>query len=173
MLLNFTADTLKQKVFEEVAVYLAQQGFTIKETDASRPWGGFFVLSEDHVEQFIQLFFPELATELDVSLKLSPKILLVAPHKRLSWQYHHRRSEIWKLVTGTAAVVVSATDKETAPYCLPAGAIIRLKQEERHRLIGLGNWGIVAEIWNHTDAQNPSDEEDIIRLRDDYGRGKS
>ncbi|NBV85915.1 MAG: phosphoheptose isomerase, partial [Verrucomicrobia bacterium] len=31
-------------------------------------------------------------------------------------------------------------------------------------------WGIVAEIWLHTDPSAPSDENDIIRLDDDFGR---
>ena len=50
------------------------------------------------------------------------------------------------------------------------GDIIQLKQGERHRLIGLNGWGIVAEIWRHTDAENPSDEDDIVRVQDDFGR---
>jgi mannose-6-phosphate isomerase len=29
---------------------------------------------------------------------------------------------------------------------------------------------VVAEIWQHTDADYPSDEEDIIRVQDDFGR---
>ena len=41
---------------------------------------------------------------------------------------------------------------------------------QRHRLIGLDGWGIVAEIWRHTDAENPSDEDDIVRVQDDFGR---
>jgi hypothetical protein len=48
--------------------------------------------------------------------------------------------------------------------------IITLQQGERHRLIGLDSWGIVAEIWKHTDYNNPSDEDDIVRLQDDFGR---
>ena len=36
-------------------------------------------------------------------------------------------------------------------------------------LIGLDNYSIVAEIWQHTDKNNPSDEEDIIRVQDDFG----
>jgi hypothetical protein len=27
-----------------------------------------------------------------------------------------------------------------------------------------------AEIWQHTDVNHPSDEEDIIRVQDDFGR---
>jgi mannose-6-phosphate isomerase len=36
--------------------------------------------------------------------------------------------------------------------------------------LGTGGWGIIAEIWRHTDAENPSDEEDIVRVQDDFGR---
>ena len=45
-----------------------------------------------------------------------------------------------------------------------------LQQGERHRLIGLNEASVVAEIWQHTDANNPSDEEDIIRVQDDFER---
>ena len=55
------------------------------------------------------------------------------------------------------------------PY-LKKGDKIKLQKGERHRLIGLDGWGVIAEIWQHTDAENPSDEEDIVRLQDDFGR---
>lgn len=45
-----------------------------------------------------------------------------------------------------------------------------LKQGERHRLVGLDDYCVVLEIWQHIDAKQPSDEEDIIRLQDDFGR---
>ena len=50
------------------------------------------------------------------------------------------------------------------------GSLITLKQGERHRLIGLNDFGVIAEIWQHTDVNNPSDENDIVRIQDDYGR---
>jgi hypothetical protein len=50
-----------------------------------------------------------------------------------------------------------------------SGAQIKLNQGVRHRLVGLDDYGVVAEIWQHTDAV-PSDEEDIIRVQDDFGR---
>ncbi|MBI3883764.1 MAG: phosphoheptose isomerase [Sphingobacteriales bacterium] len=115
--------------------------------------------------------FPHLKKEdLLIGDKLSPKILLVAPKVRLSWQYHHRRAEIWKLIGGEAAVVTSDTDEEKDEHILKQGDIIQLKQGERHRLVGTDGWGIVAEIWQHTDATKPSDEEDIVRVQDDFGR---
>lgn len=33
-----------------------------------------------------------------------------------------------------------------------------------------GGWGVVAEIWQHTDKDNPSNEDDIVRVQDDFGR---
>jgi hypothetical protein len=55
---------------------------------------------------------------------------------------------------------------------LKIGEIIRLKQGQRHRLVGLNGWGMIAEIWQHTDASQPSDEDDIVRVQDDFGRGR-
>lgn len=171
MELNFSTDSSKASVFEKVNHYLAHQELAVDKMDDSRPWGGFFVLDEAMAEKFIQLYFPHLTREaLSISGKLSPKILVVGPNKRLSWQYHHRRAEIWKLIGGTAGVVTSDNDEEKETTHLQVGDIIQLKQGERHRLIGLDGWGIVAEIWQHTDAQNPSDEDDIVRVQDDFGR---
>jgi hypothetical protein len=30
---------------------------------------------------------------------------------------------------------------------------------------------LVAEIWQHTDPDHPSNEDDIVRVQDDFGRG--
>ena len=171
MPLNFSIDTPKELIFENIAEYLHRQDLKIATQDNSRPWGGFFVLDESEAGKFIALFFPHLtAEELNISGKLSPKILIVAPGKRLSWQYHHRRAEIWKLIGGVAGVVISDTDEEKEITHLTIGDIIQLKQGERHRLLGLDGWGVVAEIWRHTDVENPSDEDDIVRVQDDFGR---
>ncbi len=171
MELHFSNNTPKELAFENIAEYLHLRKLRINQQDNTRPWGGFFVIEETESEKFIQLYFPSLTKEeLNISGKLSPKILVVAPGKRLSWQYHHRRAEIWKLIGGTAAVVTSDTDEEKETRQLNIGDVIQLKKGERHRLIGLDNWGIIAEIWRHTDAKNPSDENDIVRLQDDFGR---
>lgn len=105
-----------------------------------------------------------------MSGKLSPKILIVAPKKRLSWQYHHRRAEIWRVIQGRAGVVRSNTDYESKLNILNVGATITLLQGGRHRLVDLEDQAVVAEIWQHTDVSNPSNEEDIVRLQDDDGR---
>ena len=50
------------------------------------------------------------------------------------------------------------------------GEVIYFDNKERHRLVGLNKIGVVAEIWIHTDLNNPSDENDIVRISDDYKR---
>ena len=161
----------KEQVFTEARQLLTDLNLYIVKQDDSRPWGGFYVIDESQAEAFAKAFFPEENFEaLKISEKLSPKILMVAPGKRLSWQYHHRRAEIWRCIGGEVAVATSHTDEEEEKHALKPGDKIKLQQGERHRLIGTQDWGVVAEIWQHTDAAYPSDEEDIVRLQDDFGR---
>ena len=169
--LNFSADKPAPEVFDAVAQFLVDAGFRIAAHDHNRPWGGFFVLDESQAPQFVEQFFPNQSMADFAGFdKLSPKILVVAPQKRLSWQYHFRRAEIWRVIGGQAGVVVSDTDEQTPVRALSIGDEINLKQGERHRLVGVDAWGIVAEIWQHVDAAHPSDEDDIVRLEDDFGR---
>ena len=157
--------------FSETAQALDAQGFKIVSKDEERPWGGFFVIDESQAFRFINTYFPSLSIkDFEGFEKLSPKILIVAPEQRLSWQYHHRRSEIWRLIGGVAGVMRSPTDKQTEVQKMKLGEIVRLECGERHRLVGLNGWGIIAEIWKHEDINNPSDENDIVRVEDDYGR---
>jgi mannose-6-phosphate isomerase len=162
----------KSDIFLEVSNFLDKEGYIIINRDESRPWGGFFVIDENQLSKFKTQFFEDVhLDEQQLAQKLSPKILLVAPDKRLSWQYHHRRAEIWKLVAGEGGIVRSEDDREGEVTALEIGQTIRLKQGERHRLIGMNGWGMVAEIWMHVDPQHPSDEDDIVRVQDDFNRG--
>lgn len=162
---------MSMDIFKRVSDRVETDGLTITTADLSRPWGGFFVIDEQDAKKFASLYFPDLTFEsLCKGNKLSPKILLVKPRQRLSWQYHHRRAEIWRVIQGEAGVVTSSTDAEAPLQKLSVGESISLQQGERHRLVGLEDWGVIAEIWQHTDPDNPSDEDDIVRLQDDYGR---
>jgi mannose-6-phosphate isomerase-like protein (cupin superfamily) len=161
----------KTAIFEEVSAALKKENFTVIKRDETRPWGGFFVIDESQATAFAVKFFPHLEmSQIQITNKLSPKILIVAPNKRLSWQFHFRRAEIWKVLAGPVGVKTSATDGEGEMQKLITGNFIQLDKGERHRLIGLESWGIVAEIWQHTDPKHPSDEDDIVRLQDDFGR---
>ncbi|MEJ8755957.1 phosphoheptose isomerase [Pontibacter sp. H259] len=161
----------KVKLFNEIEQELQLNGFKIDKEDQTRPWGGFFVIDESQAQRFADTYFDGISVDdLKIAGKLSPKILIVAPEKRLSWQYHHRRAEIWQVIKGTVGVVTSNTDEEGELKTLKAGDLIKLQQGERHRLVGLNDWGVLAEIWQHTDATNPSNEDDIVRVQDDFGR---
>lgn len=157
--------------FQAIINEIQDKGFHIVSTDMHRPWGGFLVIDESQTQKFVDTFFAEQASEIQVGKrKLSPKILMVEPEKKLSWQYHHRRSEIWKVIKNAAGVIISDNDKQGDIQVKLTDDIIRLDKGQRHRLVGLNNWGVIAEIWQHTDPSNPSNEEDIVRVQDDFGR---
>lgn len=166
-----SSEKTKNEIFEEVETDLRENGFTIVDMDKKRPWGGFFVIDEEQAPKFVEYYFENIPIkEIRITEKLSPKILVVQPEKRLSWQYHLRRAEIWNVLEGPVGVVSSETDEQGPVEEFESGEYVKLKQGERHRLVGLDDWGILAEIWQHTDPENPSNEEDIIRLEDDFGR---
>ena len=143
-------------------------GFNIIGHDFNRPWGSFLLIDESQSKEFITKFISN--EDLKIENKVSPKILIVNPNSRLSWQYHYRRKEIWKVFKNEVGAIKSIDNNETEMKIFNVGDVIELKQGERHRLIGLSDFGIVAEIWIHTDPLNPSDENDIVRLQDDYAR---
>lgn len=162
----------KEEAVKVVGDWIRELGFEVVDSDFERPWGGFWRLSSEQKRIFVLSFFDEIADVLfEPGMELSPKFLLVAPGKKLSWQYHNRRSECWRVVNGPVGVVLSDDDEmPKSPVIMDEGDRIGVGKEERHRLVGLGGWGLVAEIWIYTDPDNPSDEADIVRLADDSGR---
>jgi mannose-6-phosphate isomerase len=129
------------------------------------------VIDKTQAQEFSNKFFKGLdVNTLKIGEKLSPKILIVKPAARLSWQYHKRRAEIWQVYKGSAGIIRSGSDVENEMKVFNEGDQIVLQQGERHRLIELDDYSIVAEIWQHTDKNNPSDEDDVIRVQNDFGR---
>lgn len=161
----------KTEKFSIVKSHIESFGYQIIDFDFERPWGGFLVINESQAQKFADQFFEGISVEtLKIGGKLSPKILIVNPQARLSWQYHHRRAEIWRVYQGTVGIIRSNDDDQKPLIKLNEGDQVRLQQGERHRLIGLDQQALVAEIWQHTQPDNPSNEEDIVRLQDDFGR---
>lgn len=149
-------------------------GYTPVEINTDKPWGAYVKFDGANADTFIAEFFPGLspleARLGDETAELSPKILVVSPGQRLSWQYHNRRAERWIFLTD-GAYRKSLSDEQGAVEYATAGAEVQFACGERHRLVGLENgFAVVAEIWQHTDRQNLSNEEDIVRLEDDYSR---
>ena len=83
-------------IYKDIHKHLQDLNFKIISKDFERPWGGFLVIDETQAQDFSNQFFKGLdVNTLKIGGKLSPKILIVKPESRLSWQYHNRRAEIW------------------------------------------------------------------------------
>ena len=159
------------KNFLSVRNEIESFGYQIISQDLNRPWGGFLVIEENQSQKFSNQFFDGLKIEsLQITERISPKILIINPNSKLSWQYHIRRAEIWSVYKGPVGIIRSKNDFQNNMEIIDSGNQIKINQGERHRIIGLKNSAIIAEIWQHTDSKNPSDENDIIRLEDDFGR---
>lgn len=79
-------------LYNQVKQEIERLQFNVVNFDFDRPWGGFLVIDEGQLQLFISTFFNEIDINLSKNIKLSPKILIVNPKSRLSWQYHLRRS---------------------------------------------------------------------------------
>ena len=88
------------------------------------------------------------------------KILTINPEQRCSLQYHHNRKEFWKLIEGEATLQIG--DKLIDAK---VGDEYEIPVETQHRIIGKNIPGKILEI-----SYGEFDENDIVRLEDDYGR---
>lgn len=150
---------------------IAQHKFVVTETDLNKPWGAYFRLQNEDAEKFIDIYFSDIKDQFENFEGLSPKYLLVAPRQRLSWQYHYNRAEHWRILQGTVGVKLADDDIEPEEYLEKIeGELVQFPALKRHRLIGLDDWGVVVEIWQHVNPEQASDEADIVRVADDYKR---
>jgi mannose-1-phosphate guanylyltransferase len=105
-----------------------------------RPWGSF--------ERFT---LGELSTV---------KIVRVLPAKRLSLQYHHKRSEFWRVIQGDGTVTIGEEE-----YPAHTGDEFEIPIETKHRLAAGEEGIVILEI-----GLGDFDESDIVRIDDDFGR---
>jgi len=152
----------KLKLVEKTEKWLSENNLSFSLKDIDRPWGAFWHISPNSLDTFLKLFFPDFNPDGQF---ISPKILVVEPDKRLSLQLHHKRSEKWHVIDGPVKVILDNDE-----LIVESGKTITIKTEGVHRLCGLEKAAIVAEIWIHQDPSNPSNEEDIVRLQDDFTR---
>jgi mannose-6-phosphate isomerase len=161
----------KIEAVQEVGEYFVKQNFKITNLDVLKPWGFYFYFDPDQTDQFIEVFYKSMKLDgIDASLPLQPKVLVFQPQVLISWQYHHRRAEIWRCITNKCRVVMSEADEQPQPEIIKFGEVVNFTHGLRHRGGGTEEWGAVAEIWQHVDPAQPSDEDDIVRLQDDFGR---
>jgi mannose-6-phosphate isomerase-like protein (cupin superfamily) len=158
------------QVFGRIAAEAKGFGLDVCDQDFGRPWGGFLRFTEESLEPFFEAYWQGVDTGKQEGRR-DPKVLLVAPAQRLSLQLHHRRAELWRVLDGPVLVMHGPDEQHLESDILFNGDVIHLPCGHLHRLVGsLTSWGRVAEIWEHVDPSNPSNESDIVRLQDDYAR---
>ena len=90
------------------------------------------------------------------------KRVTVLPGKRLSYQKHFKRLEHWHIVEGSGLVTLNG--KQIA---LTDGESITIPCEAAHRI---ANTGKVSLVFIEVQHGSYCEEDDILRLEDDYGR---
>jgi len=105
-----------------------------------RPWGDF--------EQFCH------------NEEVTVKIITVKPSSKLSLQFHHHRDEYWRVISGSGCFVIGEELRTVVE-----GDECFIPKETVHRMMTTDHEMKVLEI-----AYGTFDEEDIVRLEDDYDR---
>src|SRR5262245_56355725 len=126
-----TADKLE--TVDRIQALLEEACYTVFERNDQKPWGAYLRLENDQAAAFIEDFFPGLTLEeaqLGMSgAELSPKILVVSPKQRLSWQYHDRRAERWTFLT-EGGYCKSASDDEGELIVARQGDVVQFAKGE-------------------------------------------
>ncbi|MFH1802501.1 MAG: phosphomannose isomerase type II C-terminal cupin domain [archaeon] len=112
----------------------------MKKVVDKRPWGGF--------EQFT---FNEISTV---------KILTVKPKSRFSLQYHKKREEFWRVLEGPVKITIGKMTIRAKE-----GEEVLIPKKTLHRAQALTKTAKILEI-----SFGKFDENDIVRVEDDYGR---
>jgi len=108
-----------------------------------RPWGHYEVLCEEYPDHKI-------------------KRITLWPGKRLSLQFHNKRSEHWFIVSGQARITRDKEQVVLGPFQsvdITVGAV--------HRIENIGDEPLVFIEVQHGDYFG---EDDIVRIEDDFGR---
>ena len=93
------------------------------------------------------------------------KRIVVDPHSRLSYQFHHHRAEHWTVVAGKATCVIDGETRIAGP-----GESVDIGLGQPHRICNDEDETLVVIEVQHGDYTG---EDDIVRLEDDYGRSEA
>jgi mannose-1-phosphate guanylyltransferase len=112
-------------------------------TRTEKPWGWYETLEECS------------------NLLYKVKTIYVNPDQQFSLQRHIYRQEFWVVVEGEGTVITSTYTKNVTK-----GDYIHIRKNEIHRMRGGPNGIRFVEVQEGVICE----EEDIVRLEDDYGR---
>jgi mannose-6-phosphate isomerase-like protein (cupin superfamily) len=105
-----------------------------------RPWGEFRLFSKNETT--------------------TVKLISVDAEKSLSLQYHNQRSEFWRVISGHPTIIVGDKIVSATP-----GDEFFIPEKTPHRIRTTDGPAQILEI-----SFGQFDEEDIVRLEDEYGR---
>ena len=107
-----------------------------------RPWGEYWVLEDAPTHKV--------------------KRIQVNPGGRLSLQYHHKRAEVWTIVSGIGTITINDSIRD-----FEVGEVAQIPQGAHHRI---ENRTIKPVVFIEAQYGNCFGEYDIVRLEDDYNR---
>lgn len=107
-----------------------------------RPWGEYWVLEDAPTHKV--------------------KTIQVNPGGRLSLQYHHKRGEVWTIVSGVGTITI---DDRIEEY--HAGQVAQIPQGAHHRI---ENKTYEPVVFIEVQYGTYFGEDDIVRIADDYNR---
>jgi mannose-6-phosphate isomerase len=114
------------------------------------------------MNEYVERPWGTYETLLD-SDKCKVKKISVKPKQRPSYQYHHKRSEVWVVVEG--AGLVTLDEKETT---VSVGDVVEVPAGAKHRIQNTDDTEnlVFIEVQHGTYFG----EDDIVRISDDYNR---
>ncbi len=130
-----------EEIDKEDMVFPTPNSFSGDKKHEERDWGSFDILLDEE--------------------GIKVKKIVVKSGQRLSLQLHSKREEKWFIVEGFGTVQVGSDE-----FDLEAGDSITIRKYEAHRVRNSGLIDLVIVEIQTGDCQ----EDDIIRLQDDYGR---
>lgn len=134
-----------QRVSEVVEILKSKKRFEYMTPRlVNRPWGKYFVLNDTG--------------------KFKTKMVEVEPHKRLSLQFHKKRTEHWVVVEGMAKVTIG-----NKIYCVKESQSIYVPCGKKHRIENTQDTKL---IFIEVQTGKYLGEDDIERFEDDFERAK-
>ena len=90
------------------------------------------------------------------------KRIIVNPDSQPSYQYHHKRDEIWVIVSGEGLVTIENVESNVSK-----GNVIHVPRTKKHRIKNVGEGELV---FIEVQLGEYFGEDDIVRVEDDYDR---
>jgi mannose-6-phosphate isomerase-like protein (cupin superfamily) len=90
------------------------------------------------------------------------KQIIIKPGQAPSYQYHYKRSEVYVIVQGKAAIMLDDVEKE-----YNVGDTIIIPVLTKHRVTNIGTEDLIFIEVQHGEYFG---EDDIVRVNDNYGR---